>query len=193
MSPTITISFDPMNEESVTSAAQLVARFRRSDPVEVPAEVAEVAEVTEVPAETDLRGGLELDANGTPWIEEVHAGGKTKNQDGTWRKKRGVQDSIVTTAEAKARAKLAGTPEPDPQPPVKVEEAPAPVDYPTLVAKFTEMAQAGRITAARMMEIYTECGTTANELTTNETARARVMAALEAEDTDEPTLPGLPS
>jgi len=43
-------------------------------------------------ADTDDPNCPELDANGLPWDARIHAGSKAKLQDGTWRKKRGVDD-----------------------------------------------------------------------------------------------------
>lgn len=42
----------------------------------------------------------ELDKRGVPHNPEVHAGNKATNNDGSWRKKRGVDDAIVQAAEA---------------------------------------------------------------------------------------------
>ena len=36
---------------------------------------------------------VEVDSAGLPWDERIHSGGKTKLADGTWRDKRGVEDS----------------------------------------------------------------------------------------------------
>jgi len=43
-------------------------------------------------ADTDDPNYPELDDNGLPWDARIHAGSKAKLQDGTWRKKRGVDD-----------------------------------------------------------------------------------------------------
>jgi len=43
-------------------------------------------------ADTDDPNCPELDASGLPWDARIHAGSKAKLQDGTWRKKRGVDD-----------------------------------------------------------------------------------------------------
>lgn len=143
-------------------------------------------------ATEDPKIGVELDANGTPWIETVHAGTKSKTAAGTWTKRRGVDPADVEAAEVAARAKLAGTPEPVEQPPVEVEETTvAPIDYQDLVNKYIELAGAGLIDEKRMSAIYAECGTTPNDLATNETARAAVMAKLET-ITSAPATPGLP-
>lgn len=37
-------------------------------------------------------GGVELDTQGIPWHHEIHASTKSKNKDGSWMKKRGLND-----------------------------------------------------------------------------------------------------
>ena len=39
--------------------------------------------------------GVELDKNGLPWDARIHGSTKTKNSDGTWRAKRGVDNAMV--------------------------------------------------------------------------------------------------
>lgn len=54
---------------------------------------------------------VDLDTSGLPWDHRIHAksddGSKPKNADGTWRKKRGGDKSIVAAVEAELRAALA--------------------------------------------------------------------------------------
>ena len=45
---------------------------------------------TELPGE-----GVELDKNGIPWDERIHAGTKRKNADGTWSLKKGVDKELA--------------------------------------------------------------------------------------------------
>lgn len=49
-------------------------------------------------------GGDGLDKNGTPWLADVHSSSKAKNQDGTWRARKGVDKAVVKQAEEAARA-----------------------------------------------------------------------------------------
>lgn len=45
---------------------------------------------------TELHGeGVELDKNGIPWDERIHAGTKRKNADGTWSLKKGVDKELA--------------------------------------------------------------------------------------------------
>lgn len=41
-----------------------------------------------------------LDADGLPWDHRIHASSKAKLKDGTWRKRRGVDDELVKDVEA---------------------------------------------------------------------------------------------
>jgi len=45
----------------------------------------------------------EFDADGLPWDERIHASTKTTTQDGRWKKKRGVDQSLVEEVEAELR------------------------------------------------------------------------------------------
>jgi hypothetical protein len=73
--------------------------------------------------------GLELDANGLPWDGRVHAESKGKIADGTWRKKRGVDQALVTEVEARLR-ELAAIPAAGVAMPPAVPEVPAAPEAP---------------------------------------------------------------
>ena len=91
------------NEADAQRAVNFLQQYlQNGTPVqETPAPVQETAAPTpapvqEAPAEapaTAAQGDVEVDVNGTPWIEAVHAGTKIKNQDGGWKKKRGVDEA----------------------------------------------------------------------------------------------------
>lgn len=76
-------------------------------------------------------GGVDVDGNGLPWDGRIHSGPadkKPKNADGTWRKKRGVDDATVAAVEAELRAALGAPAAAAPAPAVPVPpvaEAPA--------------------------------------------------------------------
>lgn len=55
-----------------------------------------------------------LDSTGLPWDERIHSSAKSTNNDGTWKKRRGVQESMVKTVETELRA---ANPAPPPPPP----------------------------------------------------------------------------
>lgn len=81
-----------------------------------------------------------VDATGLPWDERIHAGTKNTNADGSWKKKRGAPEALVTAVEAELRARVAGVPPmpattmPAPSaPPVAAPAMPAPVAQPAPV------------------------------------------------------------
>lgn len=47
---------------------------------------------------------VERDKHGLPWDERIHAGTKTKNTDGAWKKKKNVNEATVASVEAQLRA-----------------------------------------------------------------------------------------
>jgi hypothetical protein len=49
----------------------------------------------------------ELDADGLPWDERIHSASRNKNQDGTWRIKRGISDQLKATVTAELKAAMA--------------------------------------------------------------------------------------
>lgn len=53
-------------------------------------------------------GGVDLDAKGLPWDTRIHGSTKTKNADGTWRQKRGLNDeALKLRIEGELRAAMA--------------------------------------------------------------------------------------
>lgn len=82
----------------------------------------EVETVNDAPPATDK--------NGLPWDERIHAGTKALNGDGTWKKRRGVDDATVAAVTAELTgAAPAPTPEPTPAP--QPEPTPEPTPAPT--------------------------------------------------------------
>lgn len=85
----------------------------------------------------------DLDADGLPWDERIHSGSRKVNKDGTWKKRKGVDDDTVASVTAELRAAVnAGTEAsavppppapgvaapavpPPPAPPVPASEPPA--------------------------------------------------------------------
>ena len=50
---------------------------------------------------------VELDKNGLPWDERIHAGTKTKLKSGEWKAKKQVAPELVASVEAELRARMA--------------------------------------------------------------------------------------
>lgn len=69
------------------------------------------------------------DKNGLPWDERIHAGTKALNGDGTWKKRRGVDDATVAAVTAELTG-AAPQPEPTPAPQTEPESTPAPTPAP---------------------------------------------------------------
>lgn len=74
------------------------------------------------------------DKNGLPWDERIHAGTKALNGDGTWKKRRGVDDATVAAVTAEltgASPAPTPAPQPEPTPAPQPETTPAPQPDPT--------------------------------------------------------------
>lgn len=69
---------------------------------------ANVALIAAPPTESPV-GGVELDKHGLPWDNRIHAESKGKIADGTWRKKRNLDPTVLATVEAELR-QLMGAP-----------------------------------------------------------------------------------
>lgn len=96
-----------------------------STPVPIPASVAEEDEGEQNNAAPSV------DKNGLPWDVRIHAGTKALNADGTWKKRRGVDDATVAAVTAELTAVAAGTYQQEtPTPAAPVAETPAPVPQP---------------------------------------------------------------
>lgn len=76
-------------------------------------------------AATPGPAGVELDSSGLPWDGRIHGSTKSKNQDGTWRQKRGLNDpGLKDKVEAELRAAMAA------KAPASAPSTPAPVMSP---------------------------------------------------------------
>lgn len=91
-----------------TVPAVPVASIPPAPPVPSPPAVA-VPPVPSAPAAPAAQASLaELDKNGLPWDERIHAGTKAKNADGSWRQRRGLNDEgLVKRVEAELRQLVA--------------------------------------------------------------------------------------
>lgn len=78
--------------------------------------------------------GVELDKNGLPWDERIHAGTKTKIKDGSWKAKKGVDDATVAAVTAELRARLSAAPASPTQPWPFPDPAAAPAAAPGVPA-----------------------------------------------------------
>ncbi|MCA9268821.1 MAG: hypothetical protein KDA41_10145, partial [Planctomycetales bacterium] len=101
------------------------------------------------PQPTAAPAGVETDKNGLPWDERIHSGPKDKrpkNADGSWRKRRGVDDALVEQVEAELRQVMGATGNPAPAAPTAAaspEPAPAPAPTAAPVVPPPTPADAG--------------------------------------------------
>ena len=61
--------------------------------------------VTPIPT-TPVTPAAELDSAGYPWDKRIHAGTKTKKNDGTWKLRKGVDKELVTQVQAEFTASI---------------------------------------------------------------------------------------
>ena len=101
------------------------------------------------PPPPTVNATADTDANGIPWDVRIHAGTKAKLKDGTWKKKRGIDDALVTKVEDElkrvmnagssdmdpAAAFPAASPEPTAPPPPAAKEEPAAPPPPATAAQ----------------------------------------------------------
>ena len=64
---------------------------------------ANTAPITTTPGVASSVAGVDLDAKGMPWDNRIHAESKGKIADGTWRKKRNLEPTLLATVEAELR------------------------------------------------------------------------------------------
>ena len=94
----------------VTAPVTVAADALQPSPVNSPAPVAEFPNPSIAPTAVALDipvvngpAGVDLDKNGIPWDDRIHSGGRDeqghpkKNKDGSWSKKKGVDDLTVST------------------------------------------------------------------------------------------------
>lgn len=123
--------------------------------------------LTGATAQTDSAGSsTELDANGLPWIAEIHSTSKNKNQDGTWRYIRGGDPAVRAQVEARVRAEMAarsGVQQPGgeadgqdapPPPPPPLNTAPADQTPPPPPPLAEPQAEAPGATQVTMQEVF---------------------------------------
>lgn len=119
--------------ESISELADIVLKLNgplAEKAIEVPADGKTYETVVPVPTVDDDEGEQNnaapaVDKNGLPWDERIHAGTKALNADGTWKKRRGVNDATIAAVTAeltKAEPQIV-----DPTPAFDTPAAPTPV------------------------------------------------------------------
>lgn len=116
-------------------------------PVPAPASAAPAPSAPATP--TNPVNVADLDKNGLPWDERIHAGTKNKVADGTWKKKKGLNDAaLVARVEAELRAAVAAAPAAPPAPAAPAAPVISPAVAAQNVAAVTAAAQAASAVAA---------------------------------------------
>lgn len=102
--------------------------------------------------------GKELDKNNLPWDERIHAGSKKQNANGSWKKRKGVDDETINAVEAELKGNvpsvaatfvapapvtpiIAQSPAAMPVTPIIAQPAPAPVAVQTIERDFKGLMQ----------------------------------------------------
>lgn len=129
--------------------------------------------VVQFPAPVAANASTELDVNGHVWDERVHASTKGKNKDGSWKRKRGVDDveyaNILSASSPAPTLPVVNVPAvptmpaaytpaipaaalppaaPVPAAPLPPVSVPTARDFAGLLTKISELFQAVKITAA---------------------------------------------
>lgn len=153
MKPTLTLTFDSMSElaEFVAGKGGSVVQTPVQQTIPTPAPTPVVNDDDEnAPVNSDAPA---IDADGLPWDERIHAPSKSQNKDGTWRKKKKLDDAFIASVEAELKAGVQ-TPAPvapmpdvapvtvppvmppvDQQPPAPVQQTAPPTPAPAPVAE----------------------------------------------------------
>lgn len=127
----ITIHLDTVEQTDLAALAALVAALGGRAPVVAAAPepvartappppppqseqmIADAAANRQPPADEDpgtVADPATLDKEGIPWDVRIHAGTKTQNKDGTWKKLRGVDEVLYGRIHGELQAQYAGKP-----------------------------------------------------------------------------------
>jgi hypothetical protein len=129
-----------------------------------PASTAASATGARSPAALAPSTSTELDADGLPWDDRIHAGSQTKlAKTGQWKKKRGVEDELVRQVEAELRLLMAVPSPATPAPSVFAESdaaaaftVPKPSVPPATAPEFAPPATPSAVTPASEIRTMAE-------------------------------------
>lgn len=167
--PENTFTAEELAESKILSAA--MPKTPGQDSVDSAFGVAPAPAAPPVPPPTTQppMTSAEYDASGMPWDERLHSGNRTKKQDGTWTRKKGVPpqvfDSIAATLPRGPASAPAAPPVPPPvgtapvAPPVVPPAAPATTPLPTSDAAGLAAIHAAVVNGALDIAIVNQaCG-----------------------------------
>ena len=108
-----------------------------------------------------------LDITGLPWDERIHSANQGKNGDGSWRKRRGVPDAMVTEIENQLRARLVAAQQPMP---TMTAQQPMPtIDFASFMGVVSRGMSTGKLNPDSLtylaQEVSRETGKTFNSVT----------------------------
>lgn len=86
-------------------------------------------------------GAPDLDSAGFPWDERIHAASKATNADGTWRKRRNLDDATYDAVMAELRAAHGATVRANPTQPSSPDTPPPPPTEPAVTAPAAVAAE----------------------------------------------------
>lgn len=177
--PTPPVPVEDMNDQELS---HLFGGNKPNVPT-VPAVPTPPAPAADAPAV--LNTGVDLDANGLPWDERIHASTRTKTANGQWKKKRGVEDFTVAHVESELRGVMnipaspavptvpavptppaPAVPTPPatpaipapPAPPALTQSAQAPSDFATFMQKYSPIIGTGKLTPADLQTAVQAAG-----------------------------------
>jgi len=150
-------------------------------------ELSDVPGEVEIPIEEDT---LQVDADGLPWNEDIHASSKAKNKDGTWRRKRGVTDEQVAEYAARFDSSVPpeqfgddDTPAPGETEPSKpINDTPIASNAEKVFKVATSLISSQEKTAVYMIELAQYAGVSSlSDILKNEEAANKVAEKLKAD------------
>ena len=115
----------PIEQPSFGREVAAPSPFDSTEPTPAPAPVVESTSVEEelpdlsqdepkeVKSDSLVEEQNELDVNGLPWDKRIHSGKPTKNADGSWKKRRGVDDATFEKVVAELKGEVAEQTTPD--------------------------------------------------------------------------------
>jgi len=185
MKPTLTLTFET-GDELAKFVAGHFGSGQSQAPVATPVPATAAPMVPTMPTPTTAAPENEdddqgapaadatgVDADGLPWDERIHAPSKSQNKDGTWRKKKKLEDAFVAGVEAELRSvqrvpaaptpppaapgapAMPAAPTPPPMPQVDQQPAPAAPGAPAMPAAPTPPPETAPAPAAEGIDFHT--------------------------------------
>jgi hypothetical protein len=91
-----------------------------------------------------------LDSDGMPWDERIHAGSKTVNADGRWKRRKGVDDALYMTVVAEHKGSIGIASGCDNS---SVADSTILMTFPEFIKRLTETKAAGTLTDTHVASV----------------------------------------